>query len=303
MAYKKIEKEFCLSDDSVNCYGYRLLTSGLQLERFNPPIGFLMHNREAGVAVRWEDLVVREGCLYGKPSVNETVFPDLAKQIEDGFYAAASVGHIVALKMTDDDGYKLEGQTGPTVLKWFPREISIVDIPGNYNAIAQLFDEADNLLHDLTDNFLTDMNKATIEVEALGLPNLSADATVEQAQEAIRDLIAKANRVDVAEKELKDLREQTNQKEVNALVDAALTAHKINAASADKLKADYAQNPDGLKALLDAMPAQQSIVDRLHADVPEEYKGKTWQELYASGKLAALKKDYPEYYKELCAKR
>lgn len=303
MAYKKIDKEFCLSDDSVNCYGYRLLTSGLQLERFNPPIGFLMHNREAGVAVRWEELAVREGCLYGKPSVNETVFPNLAKQIEDGFYAAASVGHIVALKMTDDDGYKLEGQTGPTVLKWFPREISIVDIPGNYNAIAQLFDEADNLLHDLTDKFSTDMNKATIEVEALGLPNLSADATAEQAQEAVRDLIAKANRVDAAEKELKDLREQTNRKEVNALVDAALAAHKINSACADKLKTDYAQNPDGLKALLDAMPAQQSIADRLNADVPEEYKGKTWQELYASGKLAELKKDYPEYYKELCANR
>ena len=73
MAYKKIDKEFCLSDDSVNCYGYRLLTNGLKLERFNPPIGFLMHNREAGVAVRWEDLVVRDGCLFGRPSVNETL--------------------------------------------------------------------------------------------------------------------------------------------------------------------------------------------------------------------------------------
>ena len=39
----KVGKEFLLTDDSVNCYGYRLLTSGLILEKFNPPIGFFMH--------------------------------------------------------------------------------------------------------------------------------------------------------------------------------------------------------------------------------------------------------------------
>lgn len=304
MAYKKIDKEFCLSDDSVNCYGYRLLTSGLKLERFNPPIGFLMHNREAGVAVRWEDLVVRDGCLFGRPSVNETAFPDLAKQIEEGFYAAASVGHIVALKMTDDDSQKIEGQTGPTVLEWFPREISIVDIPGNYNAIAQLYDEADNLLHDLSDNLKSiTMPKASIELEALGLPNLSADATVEQVQEAIRDLVAKAKRVDEAEKALHELQEQTNRDKVDALLKAALDAHKINAASAEKLKADYGGEPEKLAALLEDMPAQQTIAQRLNTDIPEEYRDKTWAELYATGKLKALKKNFPEYYKELCEKR
>lgn len=302
MGYKKIDKEFCLSDDSVNCYGYRMLTSGLQLKRFNPPIGFLMHNREAGVAIRWEDLVIRENCLYGKPAVNVTVFPDLAKQIEDGFYAAASVGHIVALKITDDDEYKIDGQTGPTVLEWFPREISIVDIPGNYNAIAQLFDEADNLLHDLTDN-LNNMNKNVIEVGALGLPNLAADATAEQVQEAIRNLIATAQRAENAEKALAALQEKTNAKEIQSLIDTALAAHKINAASAEKLKADYAQNPDGLRALLDAMPAQQTLADKLKTEIPAKYQGKTWAELYKDGSLADIKENYPDFYKELLEKR
>lgn len=302
MGYKKIDKEFCLSDDSVNCYGYRMLTSGLQLKRFNPPIGFLMHNRKAGVAIRWEDLVIRENCLYGKPAVNVTVFPDLAKQIEDGFYAAASVGHIVALKITDDDEYKIDGQTGPTVLEWFPREISIVDIPGNYNAIAQLFDEADNLLHDLTDN-LNNMNKNVIEVGALGLPNLAADATAEQAQEAIRNLIATAQRAENAEKALAALQEKTNAKEIQSLIDTALAAHKINAASAEKLKADYAQNPDGLRALLDAMPAQQTLADKLKTEIPAKYQGKTWAELYKDGSLADIKENYPDLYKKLLEKR
>ena len=150
----KVDKEFLLTDETVNCYGYRLLTSGLQLARFEPPIGFFMHNREQGVAVKWEDLVVRDGALYGKPVVDEIRFPDLPQQIMDGFYAAASVGHIVALEWSDEPNMKLEGQTGPTVTKWFPRECSIVDIPGNYNAVAQnkLFDEGGNVLLDLSDN-------------------------------------------------------------------------------------------------------------------------------------------------------
>ena len=222
MAYKKIDKEFCLTDDSVNVYGYRLLTSGLRLERFTPPIGYLMHRREAGVAVRWEDFRTEGGCLYAKPVVNESAFPDLAQQIEDGFYSAASVGHIVALAIDQDDASRLEGQTGPTVTEWFPRECSIVDIPGNYNAIARLYDEADNLLHDLSDNTKInkqDMDKATIDVAALGLPGLAADASVEQALRYIRDLASTAARVPALEKELADLRAATTAGKVQAIVE------------------------------------------------------------------------------------
>lgn len=303
MDYKKIDKEFLLSDDTVNCYGYRLLTSGLRLERFNPPIGFLMHNREAGIAVRWEDLCVRNGALYGRPVVNQTAFPELAQQIENGFYAAASVGHIVALKVTEDTAYKLEGQDGPTVLEWFPREISIVDIPGNYNAIAQLFDEADNLLHDLTDKLSDNMNKTTIEVGALGLPNLSADSTVEQVQAVISDLVARASRADSAEMALNDLKAQVSADKVKALIIGALGAHKVNQAGADRLQNDYRDNPEGLKALLDAMPEQRLIASQLQTEIPQMYQGKTWHDLYVSGQLADVKKNYPDFYRELCEKR
>ncbi len=48
----KVDKEVLLTDETVNCYGYRLLTSGLLLERFEPPRGFFMHNKEQGVAIK-----------------------------------------------------------------------------------------------------------------------------------------------------------------------------------------------------------------------------------------------------------
>jgi hypothetical protein len=81
---KKIDKEFCISDDSVNVYGYRLLTSGLELSRFNPPIGFLMHERDKGVAVKWEDFRTEVGKVFAKPVINDELFPQLAQQIEEG---------------------------------------------------------------------------------------------------------------------------------------------------------------------------------------------------------------------------
>jgi len=141
MSFKKINKEFCLTDDSVNCYGYRLLTAGLQLDKFKPAIGFFMHERNAGVAVKWVDFRTDGDKVFAKPLINQERYPNLAPQIEEGFYAAASVGNIVALEISNEENLKIEGQTGPTVTKWYPREVSIVDIPGNYNAVTQTEDD------------------------------------------------------------------------------------------------------------------------------------------------------------------
>lgn len=301
MAYKKIDREFCLTDDSVNVYGYRLLTSGMQLERFVPAIGFLMHDREKGVAVRWEDFRTEEGRLYAKPVVNESKFPGLAQEIEDGFYSAASVGHIVAIEYTDDPKYKLEGQTGVTVTRWFPRECSIVDIPGNYNALARLYDENDSLLHDLTDKSEDDMNENMIKVEDLMLPDLKADATREQIAATIKDLKEKAERTLAAEKELADLKASVNKDRVNALLEKGKAERRLTQELADKLGRDYAENPESLKDLIDAMPQQATLSDKTE-NTPSELKGKTWTDLYLSGELEEATKKYPEYIKSLKAK-
>lgn len=298
MAFKKIDREFCLTDDSVNVYGYRLLTSGLQLDRFTPAIGFLMHDREKGVAVRWEDFRIEEGRLYAKPVVNESKFPGLAQEIEDGFYSAASVGHIVALEYSDEPEYKLEGQTDVTVTKWFPRECSIVDIPGNYNALARLYDENDTLLHDLTDKTERIMEQNGIKVEDLQLPNLKADATMEQVTAVINDLKAKAERTETAEKQLAELKASMKKDKVNALLEKGKAERRLTQELADKLGRDYADSPETLEELIGAMPVQ-AVASEHTEDVPEELKGKTYRDLYLSGELEDVKKNYPDYYRHL----
>ena len=296
----KIDKEFLLTDDSVNCYGYRLITAGLQLERCKPFIGFLMHDREKGVAVKWEDHRLENGALYAKPVVNEKLFPDLAQQIEEGFYQGASVGHIVPLEV--DDTVKIEGQTGPTITKWFFRECSICDIPGNYSALARLYDESGNELQDLTDFNKKNMtaNEATFKVSELGLPNLKADASIEDIRTHIQSLTDKANKYDNLKAEYDGIIAKHTEEKIDGILEQGLADHKLTKQMAERLKADYKDNADGLKALVDAMPKQTLLTDRkTSGEVPEKYAGKSFHDLFVSGELAEVKKLYPDYYETL----
>jgi len=303
MAYKKIDKEFCLTDNTVNVYGYRLLTEGCLLDRFTPAIGLLMHNRDGGIAVKWEKFRVDGDKLYAKPVVNTSRFPSLAEEIENGFYSGASVGKIVALELSDDPSLMIDGQTGPTVTKWFPREVSIVDIPGNYSALAQLYDESDNVLRDLSDKTFknNDMNKLVLTVGQLTLLNLKDDATDSMVDIALRDLADKAKRTETAEKELADLKAATLTSEVKNILSAGMATHRLSKELAGKLEKDYAGNPEGLKSLVDAMPAQVRVTGDTqgNAGVPEKYVGKTLKDLYLSGELADVKKNYPDLYEQL----
>lgn len=309
MANKKINKEFCLTDNSVNVYGYRLLTEGLLLNRFKPSIGYLMHKRADGVAVRWTDFRIDGDKVYAKPIVNETLFPNLSEQIEDGFYDSASVGHIVAIELSDDKSLKLPGQVGPTVTKWFPRECSLVDIPGNYNAIGKLYDENNNVLHDLTanQNFNNNQNKPMSQIivtaAALGLMNLQAENTTgEQFEQALQNLIAKANKVDALETEVQNLKAEASKKEVASIIAKGKQDRKLTNELAAKLEVDYATNPQGLQALVDSMKHQTLVSENLGgvpANLPEKYKGKSFDDLYMSGDLEDLKAEFPEYYKTL----
>lgn len=301
----KLNKQFVLSDNSVNCYGYRLLTDGLDMSKFVPPIGFLMHDREKGVAVRWEDLHIEGDQLIGTPVINDDLFPTLAREIENGFYQAASVGHIVALEWSDDPAQKLPGQTDVTVTKWYPRECSIVDIPGNPNALARLYDENDNVLHDLSNNLITKpMAKTLISPTDLHLQNLSAEATVDQVNAAIDDLQQRADLANTLQTELDNLRAEQTRREVSDMLDKAVAEHRINRPTADMLATQYAGKKDELKALLDTFTPKASVAQTIANAQGAQQKTKAelaaeWDTLDKQNKLAELKKDDPEKFKTL----
>lgn len=310
---KKIDKEYCITDDSVNVYKYRCLTAGLQLDEFKKnPIGFLMHKRDKGVVVRWEDFRIDGSKLYAKPVVNlaHAEGESIVDQIENGFLNAASVGHIVCLDASDEASLKLEGQTGPTVTKWFPREISLVDIPGNYNALVNLYDIEDNQLN-LADfvkpKNKENMSKVLLTAVMLTALNLSDNATEHDANKAFQDLLDKANKVDGLEKdlvakttELDTLKKASVAKEVTDLVAKGTADKKLTKEMGEKLAIDYAENPTGLKNLIDTMPAQISVVGNLaNPEAAAKFENKTWDELYASNELDGVRVNFPDLYEKI----
>jgi len=318
--FKKIEKEFCLTDDSVNVYGYRLLTSGMLLDEVKKnPIGFKMHEREKGVVVRWEDFRLSDDKVYAKPVINlshpqgETI----VAEIENGFLNAASVGRIVCLDASDDKDLMLPGQTGLTITEWFPREISLVDIPGNYNALANLFDINDNELNlaDFVKSKTNNMKKIILSTAMLATLCLSDNSSDDDANKALEDLIDKANKVPVLEsdladkskaltdkeKELDDLRAAGVAKEVQDLLDKGKADKKLTAALATELAASFATNPAGLKNLIDAMPAQTLVTEQLGDDAKNlaAFEGKKWDDLYATNELEGVRTKFPDLYEKL----
>lgn len=216
-SFKKIDKEFCITDNSVNSHEYRCLTSGFQLkEVVKNPIGYFNHGtseypRGAGVLVRWDDFRISSEKVFAKPIINISHPRGIRtiNEIETGFLNAASVGKIVVLETSTDQNLMLPGQTKPTITKWFPREISIVDIYGDYNGFANLIDENDNkynlaqiIIQTKQDHENSNIEKSKI-LKIIGLSN----GTESEILFYIDDLVKSSKRVSQLETELFNLKD------------------------------------------------------------------------------------------------
>ncbi len=319
--FRKIDKEYVLSDSTVNEYGFRLLTEGYQIESFRKnPIGYYMHRRDEGVALKWEDLRVADDKVLGTPVINfsNARGEQLYDEAENGFLNAASVGHIVVLEYSTDPEMMLPGQTGPTITKWYNKECSLVDIPGNCNALTRLYDAQENELNlvDLGINAsVIHNNIPPFPCELCDLLQLPEKADEQAVLNAVKVLSSKTAELEAANGKLYEDKEALQQKlddldaaarsnEVAHLLDVALGEQKISKELKEKLATDYAGNPNGLKALLDVMPVYQSIVSRLTLSdkyVPElnwawdDYKNND----PGGRKLEELKTTNPERYKQI----
>lgn len=148
---KKVDKRFILTDESVNRYGFRILTGGISnLEQWKKnPIMLYMHLRNEGYKGygsdpigHWEDIEITDkGEITAVPVfdlVTETSKRACA-MVEEDTIRSCSIG-FRAIEVSDDPSVLLPGQRRATVTKWDMMEASIVDIPANGNAV-RLFDE------------------------------------------------------------------------------------------------------------------------------------------------------------------
>lgn len=318
--FKKINKEYVLSDSTVNEYGFRLLTEGYQIDEFRKnPIGYYMHRREDGVALKWDELRVENDRVVGVPVIN--LSNDRGEQTydeaENGFLNAASVGHIVVLEYSTDPELMLPGQTGPTITKWYNKECSLVDIPGNCNSLTKLYDAQENEINlvDLHNEPLVIKKPAALLPDLYSVLSLADNADEQAVLAAVKHLALKAEELELDNNMLRNDRNNLRQQiddinrthakyEVAALLDQALEDKKITLELKEKLSQDYAYNPEGLKNLISAMPAYRSIVENLKSaerdNAELQWNWDAYEANDPSGrKLRELKANNPERYREI----
>lgn len=132
---------FILNTPRVNSYGFRILSQGIELEAFlKNPILLYRHGRDAMPIGRWENLRIEGENLIGD-AVFDTEDPmgaEVARKVEAGFLHACSVW-VEPIELSEDMAMILPGQYRPTVVRSSMLEGSIVDIPGNPDAVRLSF--------------------------------------------------------------------------------------------------------------------------------------------------------------------
>lgn len=176
----KTNHTFIVSDESVNSYGFRILTAGINTEHFiKNPVMFYIHERKSGIIGRWENIRIEDGKLLADAVFDESdpVGKRVKEQVESGFLRSASIGIENPVK---------EAVNGiDTVTRCELKEISIVDMPSNMNAV-KLYRKSGKVVYRLSD--LEEPEDTDLLQEIIKLLGLSTQATNTDVLEAISKL-------------------------------------------------------------------------------------------------------------------
>jgi len=173
---------FIISDESVNRYGYRILSRGMSTASFEKnPVVFYNHGTYSLPIGKGKNL---------QHEVDGTITLDIDFDMEDeqavavqkkaerGFLNACSVG-IDVLETSTDATLVLTGQTRPTVTRSELLELSICGIPGNRNALRLNGVHTEDIEHILPriNHTKEELNMKRV-FEQLGLPETATEADI-----------------------------------------------------------------------------------------------------------------------------
>lgn len=231
---------FILSDERVNCYGCRFLTAGIDIKDFvKNPVMLYMHGR-GQVIGKWED-IKKEGAQLTAEAVfdKEDEFAvSIEKKVDGGFLNACSSG-LQPLAWSEDPKLLVSGQTRPTATQSTLLEASIVDIPGNRNALKLYLGNGLCLSEDTTanaetlDKLLPTLTPKRMEQILVAL-KLSAGATEAEAVAAIARI-----------------QKDADKKTADTVIALAEQAGLVTPANKDKFVALAAASPELCLSFLD----------------------------------------------------
>lgn len=141
---KRTTKRYVITTSAVNCYGYRVLSDGVDFSQYNNnPILTWMHTRADGTnrnqilpLGRVVDIRKEGDAWTGQPEFDDTdsFAMSIYNKYENGTLNMLSL-EAQPLQVSDDASLMLPGQTGPTVTRCKVTAISAVDRGGNDEAL------------------------------------------------------------------------------------------------------------------------------------------------------------------------
>ncbi|MBE6331676.1 MAG: hypothetical protein E7070_05170 [Bacteroidales bacterium] len=314
-------KDAIISTSKVNCYGFRVLTAGIDHSQYDRnPVLLYMHNRcfdgKTLPIGRMENLRTEGDSLIGTPvfDMADTFAAEVARKWEAGFLRMVSAGLEIAETSTDA-ALMADGQTRPTVTRCRLMEVSVVDIGANDDALqlthkgkaVQLAAGIDNevlpLLSSSKPQDLTTSKPQTpksqnkMETKDIALLLGLAETADEQA---IRTRVAELQNDGKTVKELTDRIQKMEADAIAKSVDTAIKEHRIDLAKRDHFvglgkKIGAQALAETLAAMTPAVRATDIIKQQASANAT--LAAKTWDELDRTGKLAELKKADIETFK------
>ena len=312
-------KTFILHDETVNTYGFRMLTSGADLTAFRAnPVMLYNHNDWEMPIGRWVNVRVEGTQILAEADfdMGDKRAAEIARKVEAGYLSACSVGAWVKECSSDPITY-LEGQTEPTVTRWSLREASICNIPANHNALA-LYDadgrrveEVDySTILQLTDTITTHSSNTSMTKKINALLSLSDDATEEKVLETLSDKLEQMTKLETRlsslleeKKEREAVEAQARLEHFESLSSRALEDGVLTEEQSKSLRKLYDASPLEATHFAELLPKRKSIAQQLTDHTRETRKTKSlaslsWDELDRSGKLAQLREEDPDAYAE-----
>lgn len=183
-------KRVRISNDSLNSYGFRVLTSGMDVGQYSRnPVLLYMHER-GNVVGYVKDLKVENNEVTGELMFDcaSELSQRCKKQFEFGSLRMVSAG-LEILETSEDKDLLVAGQTHPTITKSKLFEVSIADVGANDDALVlqrngkmiTLGRDGDCDLPLLNNNNkqkkTEEMENKTIALQ-LGLPETATDAEI-----------------------------------------------------------------------------------------------------------------------------
>lgn len=296
-------KRVRITNERLNSYGFRVLTSGVDISQYQRnPVLLYMHERGKVIGIM-KDLKVENGEISGEPMFDEAteLSRQCKKQFEVGSLRMVSAG-LDPRETSKSKELLVDGQTRPTVTKCKLVEVSLVDIGANDDAIVmkddgtriELGKDGDCMLPLLNNK---PNNQETMNLEAIAL---KLGLAKEADEKAILDKIAELQK-DAGDTVTLRLENDTLKLAgITTLVDGAIAEKKIGSEKKEQfIELGKKIGAEELKSTFEAMSPKVKLSEMVHGG--SGGGAAEWKKLsdVPSDKLIELREKEPETYKRL----